>query len=239
MCRVLELDPELGADLDRSTLAIATRELAAPVADLNSVAGGSQWAPEGVDAHLGLMVVEGLLLREVRMLGTSSAELLGPGDLVRPAEIEGEFTLPAPAEVKWTALEPVRVAVLDEVFLAAACRYPAVLASLMRRAIARAKALALHGAVTNLKHVETRLIVQFWHIAERWGRVRGDGVTIAIPLTHDVLARLVGAQRPSVTTALGRLAKRGLVTREGNEWRLSHESRHALGPIPLDRDASV
>jgi len=73
--------------------------------------------------------------------------------------------------------------------------------------------------------------VQFWHLAERWGRVGRDGVTITLPLTHELLAKLVGAARPSVTTALGDLAARGLLTRDQDSWRLSHESRHALSGL--------
>jgi CRP-like cAMP-binding protein len=116
------------------------------------------------------------------------------------------------------------VAALDESFLATACRYPAVLARLMGRAIGRSKAQALQGAITNLKHVETRVLLEFWYLAERWGRVGPGGVTITLPLTHDLLARLVGAARPSVTTALGNLSARGVLTRKGNSWLLSHGS---------------
>ena len=63
--------------------------------------------------------------------------------------------------------------------------------------------------VTNLKHVETRIVID-------------------LPLTHELLAKLVGAARPSVTTALGGLADRGLVARDGRAWVLSHESLHSL-----------
>ncbi len=34
------------------------------------------------------------------------------------------------------------------------------------------------------------------------------------PLTHGVLARLIGAQRPSVTLALGKLRERDLIDRD-------------------------
>ena len=44
-----------------------------------------------------------------------------------------------------------------------------------------------------------------WHLAERWGRVHPDGVVIPLPLNHQRLADLVGAHRPSVTTAMGEL----------------------------------
>jgi len=231
MVRVLEEDPELAADLDLHVVPAATRELLAPAVDVTWTTRNTQWGFASESVRLGLLIIDGLVVREVRILGTRSAELLGAGDLLRPADVDGEVSLPVAAEVSWTALKPLRVAALDEVFLAAACRYPAVLARLTARAIARSKALALHDAITNLKHVEMRLLVQFWHLAERWGRVGRDGVTITLPLTHELLAKLVGAARPSVTTALGDLAARGLLTRDQDSWRLSHESRHALSGL--------
>jgi CRP/FNR family cyclic AMP-dependent transcriptional regulator len=231
--RVLECDPDLGADLDRAERARATRELVAPVFDVTWKSTTARWGFEGTRARLGLRIVDGLVVREVRMLGTSSAELLGAGDLLRPADVDGEAALPVRADVCWTALAPLRVAALDGAFLTAACRYPAVLGRVTARAIARSKSLALHDTVTNLKHVETRLLVEFWHLADRWGRVSPDGVTVTLPLTHGLLGKLVGAARPSVTTALGNLAARGLLTRDGSCWRLSHESRHALAKAHL------
>ena len=94
--------------------------------------------------------------------------------------------------------------------------------------------------MTNLKHVETRLLMQFWHLAERWGRVGPNGIAIAVPLTHEMLAKLVGATRPSVTTALGRLAARGVLVREPDGlWRLAHDSAEMLDPVPVDVDTRL
>ena len=235
MVRVLEIEPDLGADLDPAAFASARHELVAPIDELPWTTRSGNWGFAKGDVRLGVLLVGGLLMREVRMLDTSSAELLGAGDLLWPADGDGEHTLPVVADVAWTALTPVRAAPLGDAFLSAACRYPDVVARLMGKAVARAKALALHDAVTNLRHVETRLLVQFWHLAERWGKVGPDGVTIVLPVTHELLAKLVGAARPSVSTALGGLAARGLLTREGDAWRLSHDSRAALGPAPLRR----
>ena len=61
----------------------------------------------------------------------------------------------------------------------------------------------------------------FWHLAERWGRVTPGGVVVSLPLTHERLARLIGAQWPSVTTALGKLATCGAVLRQEQRWILS------------------
>jgi CRP/FNR family transcriptional regulator, cyclic AMP receptor protein len=88
--------------------------------------------------------------------------------------------------------------------------------------------------------VETRLLVEFWHLAERWGRVGPTGITITLPLTHEMIGELVGATRPSVTTGLGRLAARGLLVREGADvWHLSHAARDALEPMPVQADTRL
>jgi CRP/FNR family transcriptional regulator, cyclic AMP receptor protein len=238
--RLLEVDPDLGADLEPESLRTAASELVAPVTRVGWARNRGRWGPADPQGHLGLLVVDGLLLREVLLLGSSSAEVLGEGDLLRPWDVDGEYTLPVPAEVSWTVLAPCEVAILNSRFVRRAGRWPEVLARLTGRTVGRAKSLALHDAVTNLKHVETRLLVQFWHLAERWGRVGPDGISIPVPLTHEMLAKLVGAARPSVTTGLGRLASRGLLVRESDRgWRLSRRSREALHPMPVQAETQL
>jgi CRP/FNR family cyclic AMP-dependent transcriptional regulator len=233
--RVLDVDPDLATDLDPETLRSVTAELMAPVVTIEWASHRGRWGPSRPEGHLGLLVVRGLLFREVRLLGTSSAEVLGEGDLLRPWDVDGEYTLPVPAKVYWTVLDSCEVAVLNAEFLRRAGRWPEVLARLTGRGVGRAKSLALHDAVTNLKHVETRLLVQFWHLAERWGRVGPGGISLVLPLTHEMLAKLVGATRPSVTTALGRLAARGLLVRQPDGmWELAREAAEALEPMPVE-----
>jgi hypothetical protein len=61
----------------------------------------------------------------------------------------------------------------------------------------------------------------FWHLAERWGRVSGDGVIVPLALTHRILGQLVGARRPTVSTALSELAEREELTRRPDgSWLL-------------------
>jgi CRP/FNR family transcriptional regulator, cyclic AMP receptor protein len=154
--------------------------------------------------------------------------------------VDGEFDLPVPAEVHWTVLAQTEVAILDAAFVRRAGRWPDILARLTGRVVRRARALALNEAITNLKHVETRLLVLFWHLAERWGRVGPDGISISMPLTHEMLAKLVGATRPSVTTGLGRLAARGLLVRQSDGvWQLRHDSSEALEPLPVDAETKL
>jgi CRP/FNR family transcriptional regulator, cyclic AMP receptor protein len=48
-----------------------------------------------------------------------------------------------------------------------------------------------------------------------------DGVLVSLRLSHRTLAGMVGARRPSVTTALGQLMARGdLERRADGEWLL-------------------
>jgi CRP/FNR family transcriptional regulator, cyclic AMP receptor protein len=57
------------------------------------------------------------------------------------------------------------------------------------------------------------LLTLFWHLAERWGRVTPDGVLLPLTLSHRMLGQLVGARRPTVSTALGALTRAGEVSR--------------------------
>jgi hypothetical protein len=67
-----------------------------------------------------------------------------------------------------------------------------------------------------------------WHLAARWGRVELGGIRLSLPLTHRLLGQLVGAERPSVSHALARLAEAGLVTGRGDEWHLHGTLEHHL-----------
>jgi CRP-like cAMP-binding protein len=75
----------------------------------------------------------------------------------------------------------------------------------------RSLRLVVNMAIIHQARVDDRLQLLFWHFAGRWGRVRGDGVLLPFRLTHTVLADLVAARRPTVTSALSDLGRRGIV----------------------------
>jgi CRP-like cAMP-binding protein len=163
--------------------------------------------------HIGLLVLRGLMTRELALSDNVSAELLGPGDLVRPWQAAGPERL-VPYEVRWTALERTELAVLDRRFAAALTRYPQVNAMLIDRLTERSQRLSLMQSISQLNGVDRRLLTLFWHLAERWGRVTPAGVVVPVAVPHRVLAQLVGARRPTVSSALSRLAHGGEVLRE-------------------------
>ena len=75
--------------------------------------------------------------------------------------------------------------------------------------------------IRTLPRVHERVLALLSHLATRWGRVTPDGVALLLPVTHEVLGRLVGAQRPTVSLALTELRNDGLVVRlPGGRWLL-------------------
>lgn len=89
-------------------------------------------------------------------------------------------------------------------------------------------------AIAHHQRVDDRVLLTLWHVAERWGRVGRDAVLVDLPLSHQRLADLVGAHRPSVTSALGELSKAGRVSRRhSGEWLLHGEPPEQLRNHPL------
>jgi CRP/FNR family cyclic AMP-dependent transcriptional regulator len=211
------VDPDLAGGRGAPELAAIRDRLTAPVYRVG--AGPLPEPPaERRQGHLGFLVLKGLLLYEVTVCNRASAELLGPGDLVRPWETGLSRTLEA--EPMWTVLEQVLLADLGTAVNGQWEGSGAVIATLMARSAERAEAAAVQRAIAAHVRVDVRLLAYLWHLADRFGVVGRDGVRLNIPLTHAVLARLVGARRPTVTTALQRLAQLGYVRRDGRAYVL-------------------
>jgi len=86
-----------------------------------------------------------------------------------------------------------------------------------------ATALDVPIGTVHQPRVDMRLHMLFWHLADRWGRVRADGTIVPLRLSHSVLADLVAARRPTVSSALSDLAERELVRPLDEGWLLSGE----------------
>jgi hypothetical protein len=171
---------------------------------------------------LGLLVLRGLLIRRVGIDGRYGAELLGETDILRPFQ----DALDSPTlslTTEWTVVDPTRLAVLDRSFLDYLTRYPEIARCLMARAVHRSRNLAVNMAIVHQARVDVRLHMLLWHLAARWGRVRSDGTILPLRLTHSVLADLVAARRPTVTSALSDLSRRGLMKSSGDRWMLFGE----------------
>lgn len=180
-----------------------------------------EWRPGPEHAEgIGLLIIDGLLMRDVTLADTIATEIVGRGDVLRPSEHDGADA-PVPFDIEWRVLQPTTIALLDRSFGTALARWPEVVEAIVASAVRRSLSLALHLAVLHLRRVDARLLVMLWHMADRWGKVTPDGVIVPLKLSHRMLGQLVGAQRPSVTTALRDLVRDGSVTRRGDgTWLL-------------------
>jgi CRP/FNR family transcriptional regulator, cyclic AMP receptor protein len=231
--RVLEVDPDLAESLGRETEELALARAAAvarvDVLDAGEWNGGDEYAESS--GHLGLLIIEGLMARTVEVGNRSCTELMGGGDLLRPWVRMAAYSS-VPLDSHWTVVDTVKLAVLDRRFARTMAQYPEVVGAILDRVMLRSRWLAFHLAVCHLKKIETRLLVVLWHFADRWGRVGHEGVTVPVRITHQLLAGVVGAQRPSVTTALSSLRRDGLVERlPDGSWLLHGEPPQELGHV--------
>lgn len=218
-CYVLDEDPDLAESLEPHVRAAARRLATAPVVRLPAGPQPLQ-AWYGFTLHgPGLLLLRGIIARELRVAGRCATELLGPGDLLRPWDMDVDELVPF--EVVWRVLSDVEVAMLDEGFADRIRQWPAIAEELLARAEHRAESLAIERAISAHPRVDMRVAMLLWHLAGRWGRIERDGaVRIEVPLTHRLIGELVGAERPSVSHALSRLTKAGLLTHSGHEWTL-------------------
>ena len=229
---VLEHDPDLAAGLAHDELVAATRAAVARTHLLNAGPWSAPTAAPASASAVGLLVLDGLLMRTLELGDRRSTELLGDGDLLRPWQRDAEDGL-VPRTVEWRVLQPTRLALLDARYAAATAQWPELSTALIARAMRRCRSQGLLAAISHVNRVDHRLVLAFWCFAERWGRVRPDGVLIRLPLTHEQLGAMIGARRPSVTTALSSLAGREvLVPRQRGEWLLTPAARRLVDALP-------
>jgi CRP/FNR family transcriptional regulator, cyclic AMP receptor protein len=218
---LLDVDPDLGSGLLPDRWDAARRELAVRLATLER----GPWSPERVGTaspgHLGVLIVDGLVARELLAHDVASMELLGPGDVLRPWGESAESEL-LEAVVRWSALAPTRFALLDRQLAARLAAYPEIHCALLERFARRTRRLAVLQAISQLNRVDWRVLALLWHLAERWGRVTPHGVAVPLVLSHRMLGQLVGARRPTISSALGQLTRSGEVIRRADgTWLLT------------------
>jgi len=214
---VLEADADLKAVIPPNELDLARKQLVARAVD----APPGAWDPDGICEidGVGLLVLEGLLTREVEIGGARSLELLGTGDVIRPWDDDPELS-PTSKEASWTVFEATRLAYLDRRFMAALGRWPTLGSEIIHRVLRRSRWLAVRLAIGSLQGVAQRVTLLLWHMAGNWGRVTPEGTLVPFRLTHELIADLIGARRPSVTTAIGELREADKIERRRDGWLL-------------------
>jgi CRP/FNR family cyclic AMP-dependent transcriptional regulator len=219
--RLLDEDLEIALRVPEPEREVARRTLVVSVEQLRA----GTWAPPGRGEHaplLGYLLLGGAVLRESRVESQWTTEVLGPGDVLRPWEEDDEIV----GDVSWRILETTNAAAVGHSFVIRSARWPGVFDELLARTVRRTRMLATLRSIGSIRRLDERLLVLLRLLAGRWGRVSPLGVHVGLPLTHETLARLASAQRPSVSASIARLRRDGAVLTMGREFVLTAEPDH-------------
>lgn len=90
------------------------------------------------------------------------------------------------------------------------------------------------GNFANTRHID-RVRRKLFQLGRNYGRVSRAGVRIDFPVSHAVLAEMIGSSRETVTRALDELQRTGFVERSGHTYRLLVSPESVLGTVELPR----
>jgi len=214
MITLLELDPDFAALLSDEERAVAGR-LGVAVHTVD--AEDDVAALLGETGAFGAEVLEGMLVRRLRVGDQVGIRLLGAGDIVMAPRDVRSVCL---AESQLIACQGARLALFGEGVLFGLRRWPTLALRLLERFAERVELLEAQLVISQLPRVDQRVSAVMWLLAERWGRVTRMGTHLPIHLTHDTLGALIGARRSTVTLALGQLADHGEVIKQEDGWLL-------------------
>ena len=166
------------------------------------------------------VVVEGTVLKETTLAGSSALELLGPGDVLAPP-LSAIRQLEFRAVSRYLAHGDVSIATLGVRFERVAARWPQLSGFLQRQIAEQAHRASMHLVMLHLPRAEDRILALFVDLGERFGRVTPDGILIDLPLSHELIGGLIASRRSTATLALQRLYQQGFLTRlADNSWKL-------------------
>jgi CRP/FNR family cyclic AMP-dependent transcriptional regulator len=230
--RLLEVDPDLGARLEGEELDQARKYAMLPAVHLEEGRWNIQQLrnARGVRGEVyGFVLTEGTITIDASLAARRAARVLGPNELIL---LEGWDNDTLPVQWGWTVLEPTTIAVLDERLEVIARHWPSLMTALVIRGADQTRHALLQQAISQLPRVEDRLLALMWSLADSRGIVRADGIYVPLSLTHETLARMIGARRPTVSLGLKALNERGVLTADGGGWLIARDS---LGEFDADR----
>jgi CRP-like cAMP-binding protein len=146
----------------------------------------------------------------------------------------GRILVPPSSEEALFALEGSRLTVISAETLDQLLSVPAVAQSVVRQLTStlgqKQEAIANFASTRHLERVRRKLL----QLGRSYGHVVRDGVRIDFPVSHALLAEMIGSSRETVTRALEELRSCGFVARSGSTYRLlvPAEVVFASGELP-------
>jgi hypothetical protein len=145
----------------------------------------------------------------------------GPGDLL----------LPPTADEVLCALAPSRLIGIDRDARDRFLEVPDLAISLLQQIVGTlARKQEALGNFAHTRHVE-RVRRKLLQLGESYGRVAHDGIRIDFPISHALLADMIGSSRETVTRALDELQRTGFVVRDGHTYRLLVPPERVVRPM--------
>ena len=170
-----------------------------------------------------VLVLDGLMVLELGAGRRRVAWLIGTGDLICAGQLS---ELALATQSRWQALTNTRLALLDGGYRHRIAAHPARVDKLMAHAAATTHWLLTRSLVMSSPSAPERLLSWFTLAAQRWGKVIPHGVTVQLPLTHELLGALIGARRPTVSLALKQLRSGRLTRTAQNTWLVRSKPHH-------------
>jgi CRP-like cAMP-binding protein len=234
---LLDLDPDLGEGIDAGQWQEARRSSPAKVVRLGR---GPLTLPQSLgdrDDIVGLILSDGMISRETAIGAPVAFELICHGDVLLPPTDPPDHVC-ARAETRLTALSSTTLIVLGQSFILAAARWPALLSNLHRRLETQRQRLTAQGLAVHLPRAEDRLLLILWQLADGCGRVTPEGIVLPLSLSHDMLARMCAARRPTITLALGALQAADLIRRQDGHLLLTDTARQRADQLTDPADVT-
>lgn len=126
---------------------------------------------------------------------------------------------PGPNE-RLEALTDARLTLITEKAHAALLEVPAAATAIVEALAARLRdcqeSLSQFSEARHVGRVRSKLA----QLGRMYGKAGPGGVWLSLPLTHEVLAAMVGSTRETVTRAMSQLAREGFVGHERGAYRL-------------------
>jgi CRP/FNR family transcriptional regulator, cyclic AMP receptor protein len=228
---VLEVDPELGAEIAPIERPRAVRASTAPVRIFSLGEWGFEPTPERTS--LGALILKGMMVLRMEFGGCSHLEVLGKGDVLNPWLVGTESRLQEQVSVH--VMQSSCVALLDHRFALQMTPWPEVFAALMRRQITRTRRMVLQACILSRSLVDERLELMLWRLGDQFGRMTREGLLVGLPFTHLQLAEMIAARRSTVTMAVGRLVSEDrLRCPARNQWLLPHHELTRLTTLSAE-----
>jgi CRP-like cAMP-binding protein len=178
-----------------------------------SLLGGSSLGADRFDSVSMLLIEEGLVLMSASDRGSVRrivVSLTGPGSVV----------LPPGADERLEALADARVTLVSSSSNRRLLEIPAAAISIVdeiRAGLQDCRQSLAHFA--SHRHTE-RVRLKLIQLALSYGKVGTDGLLLEVPLTHELLADMIGSTRETVTRALAQLAHEGIIRHERGRYRV-------------------